>query len=190
MKYGDVLHDTEDKNWWLIHGVDLETKFVKFVCPKISLNAEINPKKKHDPTVPDLIVNGRLADLKTQNTPFFTVSRYSKKVGEKTIPFDPSYAVTFNEKDFIRYKELYPDIDIYFWINWNEIEYKTNNGGIIKVLPISGVWRINFQDLLHYIEEINAPLHKYIRRTNDWNGNAKGSFVLDLRDFEEIAIFR
>ena len=47
MKYGDVFHDTEDKNRWLIHGVDLETKFVNDVCLKISLNDEINPKKKH-----------------------------------------------------------------------------------------------------------------------------------------------
>lgn len=187
MKYGDVLHNTEDKNWWQIHGVNLENKFVDVVCPKISLNAEINPEKEQDPTAPDLIVNGRLADLKTQNTPFFTVSRYSKKVGEEKVPFDPSYAVTFNKKDCIRYRKLYPDIDIYFWVHWKETEYE-NNG--ISVLPISGVWYVNFQDLLHYIKEINAPLHKYRRRYNDQGGNAKESFVLDLCDFQEIVAFR
>ena len=139
MKYGDVLHDTEDKDWWVVYGADLEKKFVEKVCPKIGLKGKINPKKEIDPTAPDLIVNNRLADLKTQNTPFFTVSRYNKRVGENKLPFDPTFTVIFNKIDYLIYRELYPNLDIYFWVHWKQTKYNSKNGRVINVLPISGV---------------------------------------------------
>ncbi|MDO4705225.1 MAG: hypothetical protein Q4A98_03305 [Comamonadaceae bacterium] len=72
------------------------------------MEARINPAKNMDKTAPDLIIDGAISDLKTQNTPFFTASRYG---------LDPRFAVTFNRKDYERYKRIYPSIVIYFWID-------------------------------------------------------------------------
>lgn len=189
MKYGDVIHNTEDKDWWLIHGANLEKRFVENVCPEIRLDGIINPEKEQDPTVPDLIVNGRLADLKTQNTPFFTASRYNKKEGGKKVPFDPTYTVTFNRKDYLRYRKLYPDIDIYFWVQWKVTKYNMKNGGVINVSPLSGIWYVGFKELMNDIKDGKYPLHSYLRRGGDMV-NATESYVLDLNDFEEIAFFK
>src|SRR3989344_8017214 len=108
-----IPHDTEDKSWWLLHGAQLEERFVEVCCKHLHLSAAINPVKITNPTAPDLVVNGRLADLKTQNTPFFTAARYG---------LDPRFAVTFNRKDYERYKRFYPDIDIYYWVDWTQTE--------------------------------------------------------------------
>lgn len=164
-----VPHHTEDKDWWLHHGEKLEIDFVKICREQLKLDMVINPKKLTDPTVPDLLVNGKLADLKTQNTPFFTASRYN---------IDPRFAVTFNRKDYQRYKQLYPEIDIYFWIDWTQLEYKSN-----KVEHLSGIFLLPFKDLESLIEN-GAREHNYINRTDDVIGNAKSSFILDIRNFQ------
>ena len=118
-------------------------------------------------------MEGSLADLKTQNTPFFTASRYR---------LDPRFAVTFNRKDYERYKNLYPTIIIYFWIDWKQTEWKGN-----KVDYYSGIFRIPFSDLALMIEN-GAPEHSYKRRYGDTAGNAKSSFLLDVRNFEALLV--
>jgi hypothetical protein len=70
-----VPHDTEDRSWWYIHGERLEERFVSICRERLKIGAMINPEKARDSTVPDLVVEGVLADLKTQNTPFFTAGR-------------------------------------------------------------------------------------------------------------------
>ena len=65
------VHDTEDKEWWVVEWQNHENLFVSEVCPRLNLVAQINPAKKHSPYAPDLIVQGRLADLKCQQPPFF-----------------------------------------------------------------------------------------------------------------------
>jgi len=166
-----VPHHTEDKSWWLQHGEKLEILFVKICSERLNLNMAINPKKLTDPTVPDLLVDGKLADLKTQNTPFFTAGRYG---------IDPRFAVTFNRKDYIRYKQLYPEIDIYFWIDWTQLEYKA-----CKVDYLGGIFRLPFKDIELMIEG-GAPEHDYLHRKNDTIGNAKSSFILDIRKFQNL----
>jgi hypothetical protein len=189
LKYGDVIHNTEDKNWWLKHGEVGEKDFVNVICPKIGLDGCINPNKNVDPTVPDLIVNGKLADLKSQNTPFFTAGKYCKKVGGADVPFNPTYTVTFNKKDYERYSTLYPEIDIYFWVEWKEREYTSRNGKVINVSPLAGVWFSSFERLSELIKVYEYPLHSYLRRKGDIAGNAKESYLLDLKDLEEIVVF-
>ncbi len=169
----DVPHQTEDKEWWLGHGEKLEECFVALCANKRFLNAIINPEKIKNPTAPDLIVEGRLADLKTQNTPFFTSWQYG---------IDPRYAVTFNKKDFDRYRDLYPEIIIYFWINWLQVEWKG-----VKVEPFNGIFRLPFSEIAKMIEG-GTPEHVYRNRKNDTGGNAKSSYVFDVRKFEAIAI--
>jgi hypothetical protein len=100
----NVPHGTEDKQWWLRHGERLEADFVELCVTHLALDVCLNPAKLVDPTAPDLLVDGKIADLKTQNTPFFTASRYG---------LDPRFTITFNWKDYERYRKLYPDIIIF-----------------------------------------------------------------------------
>ncbi len=168
-----VPHNTEDKGWWLRHGEVLETRFVELSKAKLRLDARINPEKKNDSTVPDLIVEGVLADLKTQNTPFFTAGRYG---------IDPRYAVTFNRKDYERYKRLYPLIVIYFWLDWTQTEWNGN-----KVDYLGGFFRLPFPVLAQMIDR-GAPEHTYKHRLGDTAGNAKSSFIFDVRSFEPLFV--
>lgn len=77
---------------WYRHGVKKEDIFVEKFGHEFDV--QINPQKKNDPTVPDLIHKQNLADLKCQNTPFFFA---------RTKGVDPTYAVTFNLKDAYNY---------------------------------------------------------------------------------------
>lgn len=157
---------TEDKAWWVLEGARKEVEFVERVCPQIGISAIINPEKEKNPYAPDLLVDGKLADLKTQNTPFFTAGlRFG---------ISPQFAVTFNHKDYVRYYRLYPEIEIYFWIDW-----QTHRWGRIFITPMIGVWHASFDDIREQV--IASQKHAYKRRTNDRKGNARESYVLDLR---------
>lgn len=134
--------------------------------------ALINPAKRRDKYAPDLIVEGYLADLKTQNTPFFTADRYH---------VDPQFAVTFNRKDFERYKEFYPQIHIYFWLEWQETE-----GFGYRVRPMTAIFGVTFRELVYFIGF--APEHHYERRKEGAGTNGKSSFVLDVRHFKQILL--
>lgn len=168
-----VPHDTEDKNWWCHHGENLEVSFVEICREQLHLDMQINPEKAKDRYAPDLIVHDGekyiIADLKTQNTPFFTASRYG---------MDPRYAVTFNRKDYTRYKTRYPDIVIFFWLDWVQTRWKDQ-----EVAPLAGIFQCPFRFLLDEIEKGNAKEHFYLARKYDTAGNAKSSFLFDVRSF-------
>jgi hypothetical protein len=183
------MHDTEDKNWWCKQGQLFEKEFVNDICPKIGLHVCINPGKLTNPNSPDLVFDSRYADLKVQTTPFFTASRYFKKVGGKYFPFDPAYTVTFNRKDYDYYSTAYPEITIFFWVDWKETSYTSKGGTRIDVGPVSGVWSCDFMELVELIKQHEYPLHQYYRRVGDKAGNAKDSYLVDLRDLTELVIF-
>jgi len=163
-----IIHDTEDKGWWCHHGLKLERSFVALCNTHLNLPAWENPEKRDNPYAPDLIVAGHVADLKVQNTPFFVSSRYD---------MDPRRTVTFNRKDYERYSELYPDIDIYFWVDWTQTESKYG-----RVDYLAGIYSLPFVTLAGLIES-GAPEHHYIHRRDDTQGNAKSSFLLSLDAF-------
>lgn len=165
----EVPHDTEDKRWWMREGEVLEQQFVKLCQESLGIEAEINPDKRADPTVADLIVQGRLADLKAQQTPFFTARRYG---------LDPQYCVTFNRKDYVRYLSLYPELDVFFWVNWRQTSWRD-----IEVQPMVGVYLVAFDSLCRRIS-YGVPEHSYVRRTDDHKGNARSSFLFDVRSFQ------
>ena len=167
----EVPHDTEDRGWWYLHGEALENKFVNLCQSKFKLNAQINPEKQHNRYAPDLLVDGKIADLKTQNTPFFSASRYK---------IEPRYAVTFNRKDYERYKKLYPQIVIYFWLDWTQTVSKWGS-----VEYYGGFFYLPFSDLAALIEA-GAAEHHYIHRKHPDDMNAKSSFVLDIRKFKAL----
>ena len=67
--------NNENKKAWVELGSKYEKEFVKLLG-KCRIKAEINPQKKIDPYVPDLLVEGRVAELKTRRTPFFKTAKY------------------------------------------------------------------------------------------------------------------
>ena len=168
------MHDTEDKQWWTIEWAKREHLFVEKVCPELGLAGSINPAKLRDKYAPDLVVDSRLADLKCQETPFFTARTYG---------IDSQFAVTFNRKDYSRYKQLYPDLIVYFWIDWQQSAMSIR-GKQYSVRPMAGIWRASFGTLMCRIESGDVPLHAYQRRQGDMRGNAKESYLFDVRSFE------
>ena len=170
----EVQHNTEDKVWWLQHGLELEYQFVEICTNDLKIKAEINPAKSDSPTAPDLLVDGKIADLKVQNTPFFSASKYS---------MDPRYTVTFNRKDFERYSSLYPDIVIYFWVNWTQLAWKD-----FRVQKLNVICKADFSQIADQVTSGTAKEHSYIHRQDDEKGNAKSSFLLDIRTFQKVAL--
>lgn len=173
----EISHqDLQAKKIWCRDGEKIEEAFVnKFGT---DLDLKINPEKVENPFAPDLVYQQfKLADLKTQNTPFFKA--------KSLYGIDPSYAVVFNRKDAIRYYRKYPEIVIYFWVEWHSVKFKMGNYSN-AVEYIEGVWKIPFPSLLELLKD--APLHHYKQRENDKLGNAKSSFVLDIRNilFEKV----
>ena len=77
-------------------GERYENKFVD-ICKAHNIDAGINPEKETNPYAPDLIMNGKVSDLKTQTLPFF------KSKEKFNIP--PEDAITLNRKDVERYKK-------------------------------------------------------------------------------------
>jgi hypothetical protein len=171
-----TLRDLQDKGPWCADGASSEQVFIQNYGKGLGLI--INPEKSFNKYAADLFnVNSKnVGDLKTQNTPFFqALTLFS---------VNPQYAVTFNQKDFIRYSELYPGIEVYFWVVWTVIKFAGNQ--TIEVAPMEGVWKITLDKIKILVK--TAPLHFYQQRINDNNGNAKGSYVFDLSNplFEKI----
>ena len=113
--------------------------------------------------------------MKTQTTPFFTSGRYG---------IDTQYAVTFNRIDYERYidyeKLTNKSVYIFFWIDWQQLTWKEKS-----TKYLFGI----YFDSLKNLEKIitgGAPEHSYIRRRNDDKGNAKSSFIIDIRKLRLI----
>ncbi len=164
--------DTEDKLSYCEFGVVKEGEFLQKIVPLLGLDIKLNPEKETNKYAPDLLYNGELADLKTQLVPFFTASRYKQ---------DPQYSVTINRKDLVRYWKLYRDITIFFWVNFQE---ESRYGTTVE--KFSGVWKANLNELQELKKEGRLPLHTYINRVNDKAGNARDSYILDLRDISLV----
>lgn len=169
-----ALFNTEDRAQWYVWGEDVEGDFIAQIVPKLGIDLRINPEKAQEPWAIDLydFTHQRYADLKAQNTPFFTAGKY-RYYG---VPYDPTYTVTFNKKDYERYKMEHPDCDIYFWVHWQQLEYKS-----MRVNPLYGVWRAPFSRLAEKIEAGEVSLHQYQYRVND-DHNAKESYLFNLAD--------
>jgi hypothetical protein len=174
-----TMPDTEDKPLWLGLGEELERSFIESVAPKLGLSVRRNPDKDSDPTAPDLLVNGELADLKCQRTPFFSARRYGK---------DPGRTVTFNVKDYCRYLQKWPDLWIYFYVKWEVTSYPPGKADI-EVQPLHGVWRVRATGVQELVRSGRAPRHSYRRRRDDRRGNARDSYLLSLDDLECVTVF-
>jgi hypothetical protein len=162
-----------DRDYWYEEGIKREFFFVEHIAPKLGLEASINPEKETNPYAPDLVVNGKISDLKAQTTPFFKAGTYGK---------DAQYTVTFNGKDLTRYKANYPEIHIYFWINWRC--WHTQYG--ITTKPLRGCWGTSLERIERLISLNRCPLHRYKRADVDPTNNAPDSYLIDVRDLTHI----
>lgn len=175
--YNPDLDITEDKEAWCRLGNKFEREFAFNILPKFGIVAEIN--NDTDKYAPDFTINGILADLKYSANPFIKARSYGIK--------DPRTEHSFNRKDYLRYKELYPHVLIFFW---HRFERKSYTIGEIttQIEPMNHVWYIKFEYLSILIEANAFPLHQYARRINDTDGNAKDSYVLDLslKNFNDV----
>jgi|TARA_R110002167_G_scaffold205322_1_gene409322 hypothetical protein len=160
-----------DRMYWYGRGEDLEREFVG-LCGKNGIDAEINPEKATNKYAPDIIVSGRVSDLKCQHDPFFMAG---KRYG-----CDPQKSVTFNRKDYERYMKLYPALAIYFWVKFS----KQERFGI-PIEEMNGIWRIGFPYLCMIIED-GCPEHTYETRGLPGDKNAKSSFILNLNKMFRI----
>ena len=165
--------NTEDRDKWYVWGEGQED-FAAMISRKTGRDIQRNPEKKICPWAIDLYdyTAGRYADLKIQNTPFFTAGKYAYC----GVPCDPAFTVTFNREDYDNYQENYPGCDIYFWVDWQQLVYRE-----ITVPHVSGVWRAPFTKMAERIEAGHSPLHPYLHRRHD-DHNARDSFLFDLRD--------
>ena len=174
--------NTEDRSKWYDWGMEMEQDFVAVIREKTGHDIRVNPDKEGCPWAIDLYdyTAQRPADLKTRKTPFFTAGKYE----HEGVRYDPAYAVTFNRKDYEHYSARYPECDIYFWIDWEQLEYQNK----VKVPHVQGIWRAPFEKMAQKIEHKQVALHPYMHRTND-DHNAKDSYIFDLSDssvFERI----
>lgn len=164
--------ETENKSDWCNEGRTVEEHFVHLYGDL--LRVAINPGKDESVYVPDLIWHGkrdRIAELKSRQTPFF--------VSQILYGIPSQQAVTINQNDIESYRNNYPRLPIYFWVDWTTLDWKDVTG---VVSPMTGVWGINLTDLLPLCTP--QRLHSYKRRVNDTNGNAKTSYVVDLADMK------
>ena len=170
-------HNLQDKSRWCRDGETMEQAFVREYGQV--LGYIMNPVKVTNPYAPDLLSTGTntLTDLKSQHSPFF-------KAGE-LYGIDPTYAVVFNVKDRERYEQQYPLIDILYFVDWVPVSADIF-GRMYHVAPFRGIFKTSFQSLLTLLNR--SRIHTYKQRMGDTKGNAKDSYVIDIRDtiFERL----
>lgn len=170
--------DLQDKLYWCELGETKEKAFVRRFGSDFAY--EINPAKSKDRYALDLISSksGKLTDLKSQHTPFFTAgSKYN---------IDPNYAVVFNVKDKVRYEAYYPNIDVLYYVNWVAIKALIY-GRLYEVAPFEAIYQISFGELLTILSR--SPIHTYRERVGDRLGNAKESYIFDIREPAFIRLY-
>jgi hypothetical protein len=122
----------------------------------------MNPAKHENKYTHDLFAM-MPCDLKTQFTPFRTAGKYG---------IDSEFAVTINEKDLVRYGKLYPHIIVVIDVQFPN--YKATHYAPLFLLR-------------ELVKNKKAKRHEYQERVNDTAGNAKASYVFDVRWFPLIA---
>jgi hypothetical protein len=201
-----TLHQLQNRGVWYKHGNTKEEVFINAYGQ--TLGVVINPDKENDPTLPDLVFQEHLADLKCQNTPLFYADKDYKTPAQ--------YAVTFNLKDALHYGPLgkhYERLTIFYWIDWVARKMITSGNREYAVDKLTGVWRIDYSRLEDL--RLRKPIHWYYQRgkTEEQNpdrrqllprfeprlqegdhiwavrgfgDNAACSYVFDLREFERV----
>ena len=165
------LADTENKYAWCGIGNAMEYAFLEQYGAELGLS--FNPDKEGNKFTHDLTMAcDRPADLKTQQTPFYTAGRYG---------FNPQTTMTLNLKDVERYSELYPSIVIYFWQRFTDSNLYGH-----AIHAVDSVYRISLDKILSLIEGQVLPVHHYQKRLDDVV-NAQSSYLLDTAMMQRVA---
>ena len=156
-----LMIQNEDKEAWCRLG---ETQEIDFVANRKFRGTalKINPKKKTDKYSHDFRLNVG-GDLKTITTEWV----YS----ERMFGIPHPYAISINEKDLTRYMNLYPNILLILDIQFETIQ-------VVK-------W-VDVKRLAKLAEKGIAKRHEYKSRVDDKKGNAKVSYVYDMRWFSDF----
>ena len=163
--------DTEDKKAWCDKGAMEERMFAVGRLFDLGVTGEVNLEKKEDPYTHDLFVRFQ-ADLKSVRTPLFRA--------KELYGIDPQFAVTFNLKDGTRYATKYPNIIVMFDIDWQETS--KNIGGVVyTVTPMRETFLGFLDDIRKAISLDGNKRIDYHRRVDDEQGNARSSWVFDVR---------
>lgn len=169
--------NTEDKIAWCQAAEDDERDFVINRLPQIGLTGNINPAKATDRYTHDIHIT-LPADLKSVRTPLFKA--------QELYGIDPQYAVTFNDKDGQRYAKLYPNLLIVFDVQWTTTSMEIG-GTRYTVQPMHATHAGFLADIRQAIVKDGNNRHHYSRRRNDQSGNAKESWVFDIRHLKQLA---
>lgn len=174
------MASTEDKQHWVDeYGVKTELRFLQTLSHH-GIDAIINPDKRHDGHVHDLSLVTWPGELKTVETPLFKA--------KANYGFDPQFTVTLNHKDTRHYEIHCPHVMIFFHVVWQKEVEKVIGGTRYAVKPMQGVWMVWFP-MFQYLLETSPdsfPTIEYERRRDDENGNAKESYVFDVRLFPRL----
>ena len=164
--------DLNDKMAWCDAGAKAEREFTVGRLHDLGVASWINPAKRTDPYTHDLFVSFP-ADVKTIRTPLF-------RAGDLW-GIDPQYAITFNRKDYDRYKLLYPNIIVLFDVRWEDPLIKELGGRLYEVQPMHLTAAASLRQIEQGVRM--GKVIEYKGRVNDTAGNAKESYVFDVRWF-------
>lgn len=162
--------DYNNRAAWYETGERKEREFCALLVDEYGIAAEINPDKARDKTLPDLIVAGELADLKTQHTPFYKAREIAG--------IDPARLVSLNLKDALRYREHWPRLWLYFWVEWPESSREIGDT-LYRVRAVRGVYRARMEQIDAMILRHRVQLRGLLRR-QDGEGGAKNQYHLSL----------
>lgn len=163
--------DTENKQAWCSNAEADERAFAVNRLFDLGLAGGVNVGKRTNKYTHDLFVNFP-ADLKSVRTPLFKAKEH--------FGIDPQYAVTFNLKDQQRYSELYPNIVVIFDVNWSTT-VKEIGGQVYRVEPMHETFAGFLRDIHNAVVAADWQQIIYSRRVDDTAGNAKSSWVFDVR---------
>ena len=150
--------DTEDKKSWCEAGSLAEKDFV--ATNKLEgWGISMNPTKHKDPYTHDFMGIVPM-DLKSIREPW--------RKSQELFGIPSKYAVSINKKDIVRYANLYPNIIVLLDVEW------------------AGVYMLTMSRAKSLISNGKAKKHDYKNRRHDKQGNAKTSYIFDIRELDEL----
>lgn len=170
---------TEDKIAWCEEfGVKTELTFATGRMHEAGIPTYLNPEKIKNKYTHDLFSVFQ-SDLKTVRTPLFKA--------EELYGIDPQFAVTFNVKDGVRYRDLYPNIVVIFDVMWDDPCSIVLGARRYQVDPMHQTYAGFLSDIRSAIQKSGNKKIEYRKRIYDTVGNAKQSYVFDVRHLHRIA---
>jgi hypothetical protein len=100
---------------------------------------------------------------------------------------NPQYAVTFNIEDWDNYTDSYRNAVIIFDVQWRDSLSMVINDVEYRVEPMHATYFGFLTDICQAIEAGGKKVISYQRRVNDTRGNAKESFVFDVRRLHRVS---